>query len=226
MSMTARRMQMAASNTGGAAPAAITDYTYVAYTTGGPAQRIIMSSSAQAGDIAVGYTSGVGGSSTATWTGFTRITGISSTFDDVFQYRIVQSGDAGSAFYNSNSTGYDVCALFIIRPNVPAATVTVSDVNNSGQTSGTPSSQFLNTPSTTPRLLVSVGAAYTSTSTIYVNGHGSPSYTTGSIVYDNSYAKMRMTVEIQNTTATNRTISMSDYGSYNRLVSCIITAEP
>ena len=222
MSMTARRMQMAASNTGAAE---ITGYTYVAYTTGGPAQRITMSSSAQAGDIAIGYTSGVGGSYTATWNGFTYITGIGSTFDDVLQYRIVQSGDAGSTFTNSNSTSYDVCALFIIRPNVPAATVTVSDVNNSGQTSGTPPSQLLNTPSTTPRLLVSVGAAYTGSS-ISVSGHGSPSYTTGSIYYDNTAAKMRMTVEIQNTTATNRTISMSDYGGYNRLVSCIITAEP
>lgn len=223
MSMTARRMQMAASNAGAAA---ITDYTYVAYTTGGPSQAITMSSSAQAGDIAIGYTSGVGGSSTATWNGFTLITNISSTFDDTLQYRIVQSGDAGSTFTNTNATNYDVCALFIIRPNMPAATVTVSDINNSGQTTGTPASQLLNTPSTTPRLLVSVGAAYTSTSIISVSGHGSPSYSTGSIYYDNSLAKMIMTVEIQNTTATNRTISMSDYGSYNRLVSCIITAEP
>jgi hypothetical protein len=217
-------MQMAASNTG-AAPAGITDYTFVTYTTGGPAQAITMSSSAQAGDIAVGYTSGVGGSSFATWNGFTYITGISSTFDDVFQYRIVQSGDAGSTFTNSNSTGYDVCALFIIRPNLPAATVTVSDVNNSGQ-SRSALSMTLDTPSTTPRLLVSVGAAYTSINNIFVSGHGSPNYTTGSIVYDNSLAKMLMTVELQNTTATNRTISMSDYGSYNRLVGCIITAEP
>jgi hypothetical protein len=215
-------MQMAASNTGAVG---ITDYTYVAYTTGGVAQQITMSSSAQAGDIAVGYTSGVGGSSTATWNGFTRITGISSTFDDVFQYRIVQSGDAGSVFTNSNSTSYDVCALFIIRPNVPAATVTVSDINNSGQTSGTPSSQILNTPETVPRLLVSVGSQYGSTSHT-VSGHSSPSYSTGSISYDNSLARILMTVQIQNTTVENRTISMSDYGSYNRLVSCIITAEP
>lgn len=222
MSMTARRMQMAASNT---SAAGLTDYTYVAYTTGGAAQAITMSSSAQAGDIAIGYTSGVGGISTATWNGFTYITGISSTFDDVFQYRIVQSGDAGSTFTNSNSTGYDVCALFIIRPNVPAATVTVSDVNNSGQTSGTPASQLLNTPSTTPRLLVSVGSEYGSFSHV-VSGHGSPSYTTGSIAYDNSRARIYMTVEIQNTSSVNRTISMSDYGSYNRLASCIITAEP
>jgi len=223
--MTSRRMQMAASNAGGSAPADITDYTYVTYTTGGSAQRITMSSSAQAGDIAIGYTSGVGGSSTATWSGFTRITGISSTFDDVFQYRIVQSGDAGSTFTNSNSTSYDVCALFIIRPNVPAGTVTVSDINNSNQTSGTPSNQYLNTPSTLPRLLVSVGSQYGSTSHT-VSGHGSPSYSTGSISYDYIYARMLMTVEIQNTFVSNRTISMSDYGSYNRLVSCIITAEP
>jgi hypothetical protein len=215
-------MQMAASNAGAAE---ITDYTYVTYTTGGPSQQITMSSSAQAGDIAIGYTSGVGGSSTATWNGFTYITGISSTFDDVFQYRIVQSGDAGSVFTNSNSTSYDVCALFIIRPNAPAATVTVSDINNSGQTSATPSSQILNTPETVPRLLVSVGSQYGSTSHT-VSGHSSPSYSTGSINYDNSRARILMTVQIQNTTVENRAISMSDYGSYNRLVSCIITAEP
>jgi hypothetical protein len=223
MSVTARRMQMAASNAGGAAE--ITDYTYVNYTTGGAAQQITMSSSAQAGDIAIGYTSGVGGSSTATWNGFTYITGISSTFDDVLQYRIVQSGDAGSTFTNSNSTSYDVCALHIIRPDIPAATVTVSDINNSGQTGRTPSSQILNTPETVPRLLVSVGAAYTSSS-IFVLGHNGFEYNTGSIYYDNSLAKMYMTVQIQNTTVENRSISMSDYGSYNRLVSCIITAEP
>ena len=222
MSMTARRMQMAASNAGAAA---ITNYTYIAHTTGGPSQAITMSSSAQAGDIAIGYTSGVGGSSTATWNGFTLITDISSTFDDTLQYRIVQSGDAGSTFTNTNATSYDVCALFIIRPNAPAATVTVSDINNSGQTSGTPASQVLDTPSTTPKLLVSVGSQFGSSSHT-VSGHGSPLYSTGSIIYDNPSARIYMTVEIQNTTATNRTISMSDYGSYNRLVSCIITAEP
>jgi len=222
MSSTARIMQMAAS-AGGAAE--ITDYTYVTYTTGGSAQAINMSSSAQAGDIAIGYTSGVGGSSTATWSGFTLITGISSTFDDVFQYRIVQPGDAGSTFTNSNSTGYDVCALFIIRPNVPAGTVTINDLNNSGQTSSTPANQLLDTPSTLPRLLVSVGSQY-GYSSHTVSGHGSPSYSTGSFAYDYTYARMLMTVEIQNTTAGSRSISMSDYGSYNRLVSCIITAEP
>ena len=215
-------MQMAASNAGAAA---ITDYTYVAYTTGGPNQSITMSSSAQAGDIAIGYTSGVGGSSTATWNGFTYITGISSTFDDTFQYRIVQSGDAGSSFTNSNATNYDVCALFIIRPNAPAATVTVSSINNSGQVGSAVRDQVLSTPSTTPRLLVSVGSQYGNTSHT-VTGHGSPSYTTGSIAYDNSIARIYMTVEIQNTSAITRYISMSDYGSYNRVVSCIITAEP
>ena len=222
MSNTARRMQMAASNAGGSG---ITDYTYIAYTVGGPAQAITMSSSAQAGDIAIGYTSGVGGNSLATWNGFTWITGITGVFDDVFQYRIVQSGDANSTFTNSNSTTYDVCALFIIRPNVPAGTVTVSNIRSSGETSSTPQTAVLNDPVAAPRLLVSVGSQYGST-THTVSGHGSPSYSTGSISYDSSVARMLMTVEIQNTSATNRSISMADYGSYNRLVGCIITAEP
>ena len=60
-------MQMAASNVGGE----ITEFTYVADAAGLGDQTVAMPSSAQAGDIAIGYTSGVGGSSTATWNGFT-----------------------------------------------------------------------------------------------------------------------------------------------------------
>ena len=220
MSSTARRMQMAASNVGGG----ITDYTYVADVSGGANQSITMPSSAQAGDIAIGYTSGVGGSSTATWNGFTYIAGISDTFDDVFQYRIVQSGDAGSLFTNSNSTSYDSSCMFVIRPDIAAATVTVSDINNSGQITTAPADQVLDTPSTGPRILVSVGSQYGSTSHT-VSGHGQGANSSGSIYTDNSVARILMTVEILTYTAT-RTISMLDYGSYNRLVSCVITAEP
>ena len=223
MSSTARRMQMAASNVGGG----ITQYSVITSQTGGQSQNIVMPSSAQAGDIAVGYTSGVGGSSTATWGGFTYITGISSTFDDVLQYRIVQSGDAGSTFSNANATSYDVSAMYIIRPDVPAATVTVSDINNSGQVTTAPPSQTLgDSELTSPRFFVVVGSQFGGGSNHVVTGLASPVYSTGSISFDNTSARMNMYIHLQNGLPFSDVVSMADYGSYNRLVSCVITAEP
>jgi hypothetical protein len=223
MSSTARRMQMAASNVGGGE---ITQFTYVADAVGGADQSITMPSSAQAGDIAIAYTSGVGGSVANTLNGFTSIATISSTFDDILQYRIVQSGDAGSTFTNSNATSYDVSCVFVIRPNTAAATVTVSDINNSGLTTSAPADQTIgDSDLTSPRFFVVVGAQYGQTNHV-VTGLANPVYTTGSISFDNSIARIAMYIHLQNGTPFYDIVSMVDYGSYNRLISCVITAEP
>jgi len=214
MSMTARRMSMAA---GAGAPQSFT-FVGVSYATTN--LNIQVPSGTQEGDIAIAYSSTATGPAPTVYSGFTQIASVNSTFEDMFQYKLLSASDLTTTFTRS-ADSYDAAIMFTFRPTNPVTTIQVSSINNSNQTSGTPSTQTLTTSTyDPPNILIATYSSYTAEPSI--NG----------TFWDGNYLetgennnRIKMYYEIQNDVNTNRSVQASgDYGSYNIMMSCVINA--
>ena len=198
---------------------AVPEFTYVGASFASVNMNIQVPSGAQAGDLAIAHSSTATGPPPAVYSGFTQIASVNSTFEDMFQYKVLTEADLTTTFTRTPDS-YDAAIMLVFRSGIPITTVNVSSVNNSGQTSGTPSEQTLTTSSyDAPNLLLALYSAYTS---------GTPSI--GGFNWDGAELesgenvnKIRMYYEIQNDANTNRSVLASgDYGSYNIMMSCVI----
>lgn len=194
-------------------------FTYVGFSADIINMDIQVPSGAQAGDLAIAYSSTATGPAPAVYSGFTQIASVNSTFEDMFQYKVLTSADLTTTFTRTQDA-YDVAIMLVFRSGIPITTVNVSSVNNSGQTSGTPSQQTLNTTSyDAPNLLL---ASYSSYSSAYPGIQGS-NWDGSDYVSGENNNKIRVYYEIQNDANTDRLVTASgDYGSYNIMMSCVI----
>lgn len=215
MSMTARRMQMAASNTGAAEP-----LSFAFHNISFPISNmdIQVPSGAQVGDLAVAYSSTATGPAPTVYSGFTQISSVNSTFEDMFQYKILTAGDLTTTFTRT-ADSYDAAIMITFRPSRPIVNISVSSINNSGQTGRTPATQTLTASSLTPpNILVATYSSYTAAPSINGSFWNSDHLETGE-----NNNRIRMYYELQNNVSTDRSVVASgDYGSYNIMMSCVI----
>lgn len=198
---------------------------YVAYTENTAGLSLTVPSAVQAGDLAIAYSSTATGPSPTVYSGFTQIASLNSTFEDMFQYKIMTDADLGATFTRTNDS-YDVALMVFYRAGSGSFTsVTVSDINNAGQTSGIPADQTVDVGY--PSVVVFVSGCYGSS---YSNDGDILSGNTPVISYNNRRTigengnQIRMYHFANNTIARPYTISIrGDFGSYNRLMSCGFT---
>jgi hypothetical protein len=200
-------------------PPGVREFTYVGSSFPSVNMDIQVPSGAQAGDLAIAYSSTATGPAPAVYSGFTQIASVNSTFEDMFQYKVLTEADLTTTFTRTQNA-YDAAVMLVFRYGVPFTTVNLSSINNGGQTSGFPSQQTLNTTSyDAPNLLLAVYSAYTS-STPSINGSFWTSWVLSS---GENVNKIRVYYEIQNDANTDRTVAAGgDYGSYNIMMSCVV----
>jgi len=201
------------------APPATPGFTYVGASFSLVDMQIQVPSGAQAGDLAIAYSITAVGGAPVVYSGFTEIRRVNSTFDAMFQYKVLTSADLTTTFTRTPNN-YDAALMLVFRSGVPVTTVNVSSINNSGQTSALPSQQTLNTTSyDAPNLLL---ALYSSYSTAYPVISGS-NWDGSELEIGENATKVRMYYEIQNDANTDRLVTASaDYGNYNIMMSCVI----
>tara|TARA_R110001606_G_scaffold10095_7_gene43249 strand:+ start:1787 stop:2440 length:654 start_codon:yes stop_codon:yes gene_type:complete len=216
MSATARRMEMAASGLGGT----VQSFTFVGVSFPISNFDIQVPSGTQAGDIAIAYSSTATGPAPAVYSGFTQIAQLNSVFEEMFQYKLLTSGDLTTTFTRQGDT-YDAAIMMTFRPALPVTTVNASSVNNSGQTANTPSTQALSTYTyDAPNILVATYSSYRAEPSIQ------------GTFWDGNYLEagenqnsFKIYYEIQNEANVNRSVvAGGDYGSYNIMMSCVINA--
>ena len=114
---------------------------YIDRANNGSGLSLTVPSSIREGDLAVAYSSTATGPSPTVYSGFTQIASLNSTFEDMFQYKIMTASDLGATFTRTNDN-YDVAMMSFFRADTGSfSTVSVTDINNAGQTSSKPASQ-------------------------------------------------------------------------------------
>jgi len=196
------------------------EFTFVGVSYPASNLNILVPTGTQAGDIAVALSStAVTSFVPAVYSGFTQITTLNSTFEDMFQYKLLTEADLTTTFMRS-SGNYDSAIMLTFRPSRPVTNVIISNVNDGGMTAATPSTQTLS-PSSSPSILIANYAGYNTATAINGGFWGGDYLFTGE-----NNARIRTYYEIQNDQAIPRDVVPSgDYGSYNRLTSCVINAE-
>jgi hypothetical protein len=214
MSMTARRMQMAAS--AGAAQS----FTFVGVSYAISNLNIQVPSGTQEGDIAIAYSSTATGPAPTVYSGFTEIKSYNGTFEDMLQYKLLSASDLTTTFTRT-ADSYDAAIMFTFRPTNPITSINVTSINTSGQTSGTPSTQTLTTSTyDPPNILIATYSSYTAEPSIDGTFWNGNFLETGE-----NNNRVKMYYEIQNDANTDRSVVASgDYGSYNIMMSCVINA--
>jgi|13_taG_2_1085334.scaffolds.fasta_scaffold01151_5 hypothetical protein len=219
MSNIAMTMGLGSNDLNRPAPPATPGFTYVGASTATVNMNIQVPSGAQAGDLAIAHSSTATGPSPTVYSGFTQIASVNSTFEEMFQYKVLTSSDLTTTFTRT-ADNYDAAIMLVFRSGIPVTNVHVSSVNNSNQTSGTPGQQTLTTSSyDAPNLLLALYSSYSSAFPVI-----SGTFWDGSEADAGENAnKIRMYYEIQNDANTNRTVAAGgDYGSYNIMMSCVI----
>ena len=195
------------------------EFTYVGASFASSNTNIQVPSGAQVGDIAIAHSSTALGPSPVVYSGFTAIASVNSTFEEMFQYKVLTAADLTTTFTRTASN-YDAAIMLVFRSGLSVPTVHVSSVNNSNQTSGTPGQQTLTTSSyDAPNLLIGLYSSYSSGFPVISGTHwdGFESET------GENANKIRMYYEIQNDANTDRYVSAGgDYGNYNIMMSCVI----
>lgn len=198
---------------------------YIDRAYNGSGLSLTVPSSIQEGDLAVAYSSTATGPSPTVYSGFTQITSLNSTFEDMFQYKIMTASDLGATFTRTNDN-YDVAMMLFFRADTGSfSTVSVTDINNAGQTSSKPASQTVDEES--PSLYIFVSGAYSSSAGNYVN------FTSDGLNVQ-QFANYRQIGEngnqirfyyILNNSVSKPVVGevQSDNGSYNRFMSCAFT---
>lgn len=215
MSKLARTIQMSAG-----AVTAPQDFTFVGVSFPSSNTNIQVPSGTQAGDIAIAYSSAAVGPAPAVYSGFTEISSVDDTFEDMFQYKILTSGDLTTTFTRF-ATSYDAAIMMTFRPVNSVTSLTVTSVNNSGQTGATPNTQTLGTTAGNgPSILIATYASY-----------GSQPFIAGSW-WDGNYLhtgendnRIKMYYHIKSdSNSTSYVQAAGDYGAYNIMMSCVINA--
>jgi hypothetical protein len=182
-------------------------------------------SNVNAGDLAIAYSSTATGPSPTVYSGFTQIASLNSTFEDMFQYKIMTDADLGATFTRTNDS-YDVAMMIFYRAVKGSFTsVTVSDINNAGQTSGIPADQTVDVgyPSVVVFVSGCYGSSYSNDGDILSGNTPLSSYGNIRAIGENGN-QIRMYHFENNTIARPYTISINgDFGNYNRLMSCGFT---
>jgi len=205
-------MQMAA---GAGTPQSFT-FVGVSYATTN--FNIQVPSGTQEGDIAIAYSSTATGPAPTVYSGFTEIASVNSTFEDMFQYKLLSASDLTTTFTRT-SDSYDAAIMLTFRPTNPVTAIQVSSTNNSGQTSAIPSTQTLTaTIYDPPNILIATYSSYNTEPSI--NG----AFWNGNYLETGeNNNRIKMYYEIQNDANTSRFVEASgDYGSYNIMMSCVI----
>ena len=215
MSMLARKIQMSA--TGASTPQ---DFTFVGVSFPSSNMNIQVPSGSQAGDIAIAYSSTATGPAPTVYSGFTQIASVDSTFEDMFQYKILTSQDLTTTFTRQADT-YDAAIMVTFRPLNPVTSVTVTSVNNSGQVNNTPTNQYFSTSlGNGPSILIGTYSSWQYAPSI--NG----SFWDGNYLNQgetNNYIKMYYKIFSDSSNA-GYVQANGDYGSYNIMMSCVINA--
>lgn len=207
-------MQMAASAGAGASQS----FTFVGASFATTNFNIQVPSGTQEGDIAIAYSSTATGPAPTVYSGFTQIAAVNSTFEDMFQYKLLSASDLTTTFTRT-SDNYDAALMLTFRPTNPVTAIQVSSTNNGFQTTGIPATQTLTTSTyDPPNILIATYSSYTAVPSI--NGS----------FWDGNYTetgennnRIRMYYEIQNDVNTDRSVQATgDYGSYNIMMSCVI----
>lgn len=219
MSNIAMMMGLGSNDLNRPAPPASPSFTYIGASFSLTNMDIQVPSGAQVGDIAIAHSSTATGPSPVVYSGFTAIASVNSTFEEMFQYKVLTSSDLTTTFTRT-ADSYDAAIMLVFRSGIPVTNVHVSSVNNSNQTSGTPSQQTLTTSSyDAPNLLLALYSAYTSSSPV-ISGTNWDGFETEA---GENVNKIRMYYEIQNDANTDRSVTAGgDYGSYNIMMSCVI----
>lgn len=193
--------------------------TFVGVSFSSTNLNIQVPSGTQAGDIAIAYSSAVG-STPSVYSGFTEITSVNSTFDDMFQYKKLTSADLTTTFTRS-ATSYDAAIMMTFRPDLPVNSLAVTSVNNSGQTTGTPSTQILSTSAGNgPSILIGTYSSYGSEPSINGSFWDGNYLKTGE---NNNQIKMYYQTKSDGN-STSAVQASGDYGNYNVMMSCVINA--
>lgn len=184
---------------------------------------IVVPSTIEEGDLAIAYSTTATGPAPTLYSGFTQIASLNSTFEDMFQYKVLD-GTEGSTTLTRTGDSYDAASMIVFRSSAGADTNWSLDQNNTSitQTSSTPTTVNLTLPTVAPTIIFANYSAYSSAPAI--NG----------TFWDNNYLntgennnRIRFYYEIQNTEAdlAARTVQPSgDYGSYNRLSYAVFSA--
>jgi hypothetical protein len=194
-------------------------YSFVASASSIDSSTITIPATTQEGDIAILVDSTATGS-TAVPTGWTSILSLNNVFESTFSYKILGSGDSSTTVTGQTDTQYSVKIMLVFRPSDSISTVTISSLTNSGETSGIPSVQTINSSTEDPAsIVIGMIRAYQAqpfmnetfwNDSVYVNeGNGN---------------NVKVFYEIQ-TTNTQRTITTTaDYGAYNFAAGFVVNA--
>lgn len=198
----------------------------VANTYNSTGLSLTVPTSVKVGDLAVAYSSTATGPSPTVYSGFTEIASINSTFEDMFQYKIMTESDLGETFTRTNDN-YDVAQMIFFRPTSGSfSTVSVQDINNSGQTSGIPADQVVDEAA--PCIYFFPLSCYSTTAVntgkMLRNGQNVTSQGSNYRYIGENGNQIRFYYLINNDVSFPVTFKVdADYGSYNRLMSCAIT---
>jgi hypothetical protein len=197
-------------------PIPVLSFSFVASSFTSGSSTITIPATAQVGDIAVLFDTQALGS-LATPSGWTQIANTNSTFEDVLSYRLLTAGNPGSSVTGMSNTQYMNKIMLVFRPSTSISSVSITSLNNSGETSAQPTNQTVS--ATTPSIIIGAIGAYGSSPAL------TGTFWTGDILEGpKSTAYARIYYEIQNETATTRTVAAgADYGTYNRLYSFAIS---
>lgn len=217
MSKLARTIQMSASASAVTAPQ---EFTRVGVSFPVSNMNIQVPSGSQAGDIAIAYSSTATGPAPTVYAGFTEIASVNSIFEDMFQYKILTSGDLTTTF-SRYPDSYDAAIMVTFRPLNPVTSVNVSWVRNSGETSGTPNNLFYSTSQGNGQSILI--ATYSS--------YGSEPSINGGSFWDQNYLEVgegnnmiKMYYKIFSDSSNAGYVTAGDYGGYNIMMSCVINA--
>jgi len=153
------------------------------------------------------------------YSGFSVITSLNSTFEDMFQYKKLTSSDLSTTFTRTG-TSYDAALMMVFRLSDTFTSVNATSIQTLSQTASTPTAFTVNplTSTGSPNIIIGVYAAYTSVPSISGTFWDGNATDTGE-----NNNRIRMYYEIQNDNFTSRTVTAGgDYGSYNRMTGCAI----
>lgn len=193
-------------------------FTFVGVSYATTNFNIQVPSGTQEGDIAIAYSSTATGPAPTVYSGFTQIALVNSTFEDMFQYKLLSASDLTTTFTRTGDS-YDAAIMLTFRPTNPVTSINVTSLNNSGQTSATPATQTLTaTTYDPPNILIATYSSYNTEPSI--NG----TFWSGNYLESGeNNNRIKMYYEIQNDANTSRSVVASgDYGSYNIMMSCVI----
>lgn len=203
----------------GRAPISASSISFVGTSFASSNMDISVPSGAQANDIAIAYSSTATGPSPSVYSGFTQITSLNSTFEDMFQYKKLTSSDLSTTFTRT-ADNYDAAIMMVFRLDGPFTAVNATSIQTLSQETGTPPSFTVNplTSTGSPNIIIGVYAAYTSVPSISGTFWDGNATETGE-----NNNRIRMYYEIQNDNFTSRTVTAGgDFGSYNRMTGCAI----